>query len=89
MLRRVEYFKFLADEMMEELIYSMDPTFLEPDSYLFLPGKQIDEAIFIISGQIELSFTLNDKNLHAYKRRSKRINIEYFNPNDKIPRFPA
>lgn len=88
MLRRIEYFEFLADEMMEELIYSMDPTYLEPDSYLFLPGKIIDEIFFVINGSIELSFTFNDKNLHAYKRRSKRLNIEYHNPNDRIPKYP-
>ena len=54
----------------------MSITHHEAETYLFKPGDEIDHIFFISEGKIEISFTLNDKNLTMAMLNAEMINEE-------------
>lgn len=60
----------------EEIIYSMNINHYEADSYLFKPGEDIDTILFVAEGEIEIAFTVNDKNLTMRMLRNGMISEE-------------
>ena len=48
----------------------------EADSYLFKPGEDIDTILFVAEGEIEIAFTVNDKNLTMRMLRNGMISEE-------------
>lgn len=76
MLNNINYMVDLPDYVKEEIVYNLGIESFNAGSYIFKPGMALDSILFIVRGEVELSFTIIDKNLHTYKRKAGWINME-------------
>ena len=67
MIRRVPYLKHLNMKTEQEILYSLKEVYVEEGEYLLRPGVSCESFFFVVSGKIEVSFTLNDLDLHSRK----------------------
>jgi hypothetical protein len=76
MLNNISYFVELSDHVIEEIVYSLSYESYDAGAYIFKPGMYLDEILFLVRGELELSVTITDKNLHTYKRKAGWIGME-------------
>jgi CRP-like cAMP-binding protein len=86
-MRNIEYFDFVG-YCLEELFYKTDLSVYEPESYIITPGMIQDAILFIIKGDVEVTFSYYDRNVHTYKRRSNWPNMEEFDSTERMKKYP-
>jgi CRP-like cAMP-binding protein len=74
MLKRVSVFKALSSETQQEILYSLKETSVEEGEYIVKPGMTTQEILFLKEGVVEVSITINDKQLH--KLRASLYNLK-------------
>jgi len=67
MIRRVPYFKGLNRETEQELLYSLKEVYVEEGEYLIRPGVSCGDIMFVSEGNIEVTFTISDKDINSRK----------------------
>ena len=87
-LYTIPYLEDASDELIEELIYNCTVESYSQGSYLFKPVQSLDSIIFIYRGEVELSASINEKNIHTYKRKANWHNMEPYDTNSPVDSYP-
>jgi hypothetical protein len=86
-MRNIEYFDFVGYSL-EELFYKTDLSVYEPEAYIITPGMIQDAILFLVKGEVEVSLSYNDRNVHTHKRRAKWVGMEDYDPGCRMKKYP-
>ena len=75
MLRRVPVFKGLRVRTEQELLYSLHPETIEEGEYILKPGQTNDRMWLLADGEVEVSFTICDKDLNHRRADLYRVDL--------------
>lgn len=75
-LKQSYIFELLPENVFRELVYFMEVIKVEKSQYLFKPGDVADKMYIVADGELELSFTINEKHIHLLKKSENMMGIE-------------
>ena len=75
MIRRIPVFKGLRVRTEQELLYSLHQETVEEGEYVLRPGQNIDRMWLLAEGEVEVSFTLSDKELNTRRAEMYHVSL--------------